>query len=168
MPAVIKNIALTDKPSGAGTSDVSITPDGGYALVRRDGEPNLAIFSLADGTRTDIPLPGQPTDLDLSADDVRHQIMHSLSNLSPRRAGDHRASPRNLLRRNATLYASLMNCCAERILCAGLTNPLHFAAGGCAASDHRIFIAENAAGLAPPTVNAQEECHAMDFNRRVP
>lgn len=67
-PMVIKNIALTDKPSGAGTSDVSITPDGSYALVRRDGELNLAVFSLADGTRTDVPLPAQPTDLDLSPD----------------------------------------------------------------------------------------------------
>jgi DNA-binding beta-propeller fold protein YncE len=67
-PAVIKNIALTDKPSGAGTTDVSITPDGSYALVRRDGELNLSVFSLADGTRTDVPLPAQPTDLDLSPD----------------------------------------------------------------------------------------------------
>jgi hypothetical protein len=61
-----------------------------------------------------------------------------------------------------------MNCCAERILCAGLTNPLHFAAGGCAASDDRIFIAENAACLAAATVNAKEESHAKDFNRRAP
>lgn len=67
-PAVIKNIALSDKPSGAGTTDVSITPDGSYALVRRDGDSNIAIFALADGTRTDVPLPAQPTDLDLSPD----------------------------------------------------------------------------------------------------
>jgi hypothetical protein len=61
-----------------------------------------------------------------------------------------------------------MNCCAERILCASLANPLHFAAGGCAASDHRILIAEKTASLAAATVNTQEECHAKDFNRRVP
>ncbi|MFO0761498.1 MAG: hypothetical protein U0359_33775 [Byssovorax sp.] len=67
-PMVTKNVALGDKPSPAGTQDVSITPDGAYALVRRDGEQSISIFSLADGTRTDIPLPALPTDLDLSVD----------------------------------------------------------------------------------------------------
>lgn len=68
-PAVIKNIALTDMPAaGASTTDVSITPDGAHALVRSDGQNKIAVFSLADGARTDVPLPGQPTDLDLSAD----------------------------------------------------------------------------------------------------
>lgn len=68
-PAVVKNIPLTDKPSmGTVPPDVSITPDGAYAIVRSEGQMSLGLFSLADGKRTDIPLPSQPTDLDLSAD----------------------------------------------------------------------------------------------------
>jgi DNA-binding beta-propeller fold protein YncE len=68
-PMVVKNVALSDKPADmAGTSDVSITPDGAYALVRRDGQEAISVFSLSDGSRTDVTLPGKPTDLDLSAD----------------------------------------------------------------------------------------------------
>lgn len=68
-PAVVKNIALGDSPSEpATTRDVSITPDGTYALVRREGKDVIDIFSLADGARTAVPLPGPATDLDLSAD----------------------------------------------------------------------------------------------------
>jgi len=68
-PKVVKNIKLSDQPVGdASTRDVAITPDGAHALVRRDGEKLINIFSLADGTRTDIGLPAAPTDLDLSAD----------------------------------------------------------------------------------------------------
>lgn len=67
--AVVKNIKLSDQPADpAQTSDVAITPDGSYALVRRDGQASIGIFSLADGSRTDVTLPAAPTDLDLSAD----------------------------------------------------------------------------------------------------
>jgi len=44
---------------GMAPPDVSITPDGAYALVRNDGQQSLGLFSLADGKRTDIPLPGR-------------------------------------------------------------------------------------------------------------
>lgn len=47
--------------------DVSFTPDGTYALVRRDGVTNVTIDSLVDGTLTTIPLPSAPTDLTVSA-----------------------------------------------------------------------------------------------------
>ena len=66
-PAVVKNVALGDT-MGETTRDVSITPDGSYALVRREGDASVGVFSLADGTRTDVTLPGAPTDLDLFAD----------------------------------------------------------------------------------------------------
>jgi hypothetical protein len=47
---------------------VAITPDGAYALVRRDGVAAVAIFSLVDGSRTDLLLPAPVTDMDLSSD----------------------------------------------------------------------------------------------------
>jgi hypothetical protein len=50
----------------SGTPDVSFTPDGKYALVRRDGLPNVTIDALADGSLTTIPLPSAPTDLTIS------------------------------------------------------------------------------------------------------
>ncbi len=53
-------------PVASGAPDVSFTPDGKYALVRRDGLSNVTIDSLADGTLTTIPLPSAPTDLTVS------------------------------------------------------------------------------------------------------
>lgn len=68
-PEVAQNIKLSDKPADdATTRDVAITPDGSYALVRRDGEAQIGVFSLADGARTDVLLPAPATDLDLSPD----------------------------------------------------------------------------------------------------
>lgn len=51
-------------PSGA--PDVSFTPDGAYALIRRDGLAAITIDSLADGTLTTVPLANAPTDLTVS------------------------------------------------------------------------------------------------------
>ncbi len=71
-PQVIKNIGLTDDPAvDVGTPDVSITPDGSYALVRREGQSTMSVFSLADGARTDVTLPAPATDLDLSPDGAK-------------------------------------------------------------------------------------------------
>ena len=68
-PTVTQNIKLSDQVADdATTRDVEITPDGSYALVRRDGEAQISVFSLADGARTDIALPAPATDLDLSPD----------------------------------------------------------------------------------------------------
>lgn len=68
-PTVVKNVALSDKPADPTvTTDVSITPDGAYALVRQDQATAINVFSLADGTRTDVALPAPATDLDLSVD----------------------------------------------------------------------------------------------------
>lgn len=68
-PAVTQNIKLSDKPADdATTRDVEITPDGSYALVRRDGEAQISVFSLDSGDRTDVALPAPATDLDLSPD----------------------------------------------------------------------------------------------------
>ncbi|HVY49580.1 MAG TPA: hypothetical protein VHB21_26990, partial [Minicystis sp.] len=68
-PAVVKNIALSDDPTeDATTRDVAITPDGGYAVVRRDGASALTVVALSDGTRVDVPLPAAATDMDLTTD----------------------------------------------------------------------------------------------------
>lgn len=64
---VTKNIPLSSAPlSDPGTRDVSITEDGRYALIRRDGSNVITGVELATGTRTDITLAGAVTDLDLS------------------------------------------------------------------------------------------------------
>ncbi len=65
-PAVVKNIAYAPVPPPV-APEVTITPDGAYALLR-SSQPSVGVLSLADGARVDVPLPGVPTDLDLSAD----------------------------------------------------------------------------------------------------
>jgi DNA-binding beta-propeller fold protein YncE len=66
-PAQTKNVAISDAPSeDPGTRDVSVTPDGAFALIRRDGSPVVTAVSLLVDTRTKLTLPGNVTDLDLS------------------------------------------------------------------------------------------------------
>jgi hypothetical protein len=66
-PHVTKNVAVSDAPNDdPGSRDVSVTPDGSVALIRRDGSPDLTAVSLDTGTRTTITLPGPVTDLDLA------------------------------------------------------------------------------------------------------
>jgi hypothetical protein len=66
-PRVAKNVALSDDPlDDPGTRDVSVTPDGAYALVRRDNRSDVTVVALESGTRTTVTLPGPVTDLDLS------------------------------------------------------------------------------------------------------
>jgi hypothetical protein len=68
-PAVLAHVALSDDPlEPIVARDVAITPDGAFALVRRDGDATVRIFSLPAGARTDVTLPGPVTDLDLSRD----------------------------------------------------------------------------------------------------
>jgi hypothetical protein len=49
----------------ATTRDVSVLPDGSYALVRHEGSAIVTLVKLADGTLSDVTLPGPVTDLDL-------------------------------------------------------------------------------------------------------
>ncbi len=66
-PKVDKNIAISATPTeDPGTRDVSITPDGTLALVRRDGVATISVVSLDTGTRTEVTLSGAVTDLDLT------------------------------------------------------------------------------------------------------
>jgi hypothetical protein len=59
---------LTD---AADTADVSITPDGKLAVVRRDGSAVIGVVDLASHARTDFALSGPVTDIDVSADGAR-------------------------------------------------------------------------------------------------
>lgn len=68
-PAVTRNIKLGADPAGdAVEQDVSITPDGAFALLRREGDSTVGVFSLDTGERTDVALSGPVTDLDLAPD----------------------------------------------------------------------------------------------------
>ncbi len=68
-PRVTGNVPLTDDPTeDADTRDVSITPNGRLAVVRREGSASLGIVDLATGTLGSIALSGAITDVDLTAD----------------------------------------------------------------------------------------------------
>jgi hypothetical protein len=68
-PALLRNVAVSDMPlNDSGARDVSITPDGSLALMRREGAAAITAVVLSTGARTQIPLPGVVTDLDLSED----------------------------------------------------------------------------------------------------
>ncbi len=68
-PRVVKNVPISDDPlADAGTRDVSVTPDGAWALIRRDGQAAITIVSLETEVRTKVVLSGPVTDLDLVED----------------------------------------------------------------------------------------------------
>ncbi|MET0592285.1 MAG: hypothetical protein ABW133_06275 [Polyangiaceae bacterium] len=53
-------------PPSSGKADVSITPDGAFAIFRREGSPAVTVLDLADGSRWSWTLSGPVTDLDLA------------------------------------------------------------------------------------------------------
>jgi hypothetical protein len=53
-------------PPQTGKADVSITPDGAFAIFRREGSAVVTVIDLADGSRWSWILPGPVTDLDLA------------------------------------------------------------------------------------------------------
>jgi hypothetical protein len=68
-PTVVQEEAVSaDLNESASARDVSILPDGSYALVRHEGSAIVTLVKLADGTRTEVTLPGPVTDLDLVSD----------------------------------------------------------------------------------------------------
>ena len=71
-PLVVKNVAIADDPlEDPGTRDVSITPEGTYAVIRRDDSPVITLVSLDTAKRTKVTLGGNCTDIDLSDDGKR-------------------------------------------------------------------------------------------------
>ena len=68
-PHVTGNVPLTDDPAeDADTRDVSITPDGRLAVVRREGSAAIGIVDLEAGTLGEIDLSGAVTDVDITTD----------------------------------------------------------------------------------------------------
>lgn len=64
-----RDVSLTDDPvAEQAARDVTVTPDGAYAVVRLDGQKTLGLVDLGTGLRNDVTLPDYVTDLDLSAD----------------------------------------------------------------------------------------------------
>ncbi len=53
-------------PVTSAPNDVSITPDGHFALVRRDYQPTIGVVDLASGNLTVVTLPANATDLTLT------------------------------------------------------------------------------------------------------
>jgi hypothetical protein len=68
-PSVAALLEVTDNPlEDPASRDVSVTPDGKTALVRRDGSMEVGFVSLDSGARSAVALPSFVTDLDLSPD----------------------------------------------------------------------------------------------------
>ncbi|MEO7037013.1 MAG: hypothetical protein ABI548_23875 [Polyangiaceae bacterium] len=68
-PHVLKEQPVTSDPNeDASTRDVSVTPDGSYALIRHDGSNLVTLLDLATGDLSPVSLPGAITDLDLAPD----------------------------------------------------------------------------------------------------
>jgi hypothetical protein len=66
-PQVLKEVAVSADPhEPASTRDVSVMPDGSYALVRREGSPFVTLVELASGDLSSVLLSGPVTDLDLA------------------------------------------------------------------------------------------------------
>jgi hypothetical protein len=71
-PRVLRDVAVTgDVTEAASARDVTVTPDGSLALVRRLDSPTVEVVSLAGEGTTEVTLPGPVTDLDLSPDGKR-------------------------------------------------------------------------------------------------
>jgi DNA-binding beta-propeller fold protein YncE len=71
-PRVSALVEVTDDPLESPASrDVTVTPDGELALVRRDGSNAVGLVELPGGARASVALSGAVTDLDLAADGSR-------------------------------------------------------------------------------------------------
>jgi hypothetical protein len=56
-PLVVKNVPISETPlEDPGTRDVSVTPDGSWALIRRDGDKNVGLVSLVTDARVKVEL----------------------------------------------------------------------------------------------------------------
>jgi hypothetical protein len=66
-PKVLRNVNIADNPlEDPGTRDVSVTPSGQLAFVRRDGSAAITVVNLDQDVRATVTLSGIVTDLDLS------------------------------------------------------------------------------------------------------
>jgi len=67
-PRLSRNVAVSDTPNeDPGSRDVSVTPDGKVALIRREASAIVTAVTLETGARSSITLGGPVTDLDLDS-----------------------------------------------------------------------------------------------------
>ena len=78
-PSVARDIAVTADPTeAASVRDVTVTPDGAFALVRRENQSSVNVVSLTGGASVSVTLPGPVTDLDLSPQgDVAYAVVRA-------------------------------------------------------------------------------------------
>ena len=83
-PLVVQNVAISDAPNEEPSSrDVSVTPNGNVALIRRAASPAITAVALDTGTRVTITLPAAVTDLDLNdAGDRAVAVIRSTSQIA--------------------------------------------------------------------------------------
>jgi hypothetical protein len=68
-PRVDRDVLLSDNPAhDTAAREVVMTPDGEYALVRREGSASITVVTMASGARVEVTLPGPVSDLDLTGD----------------------------------------------------------------------------------------------------
>ncbi len=67
-PAVDRDVPMSTNPLAQPARDVTVTPDGSYALVRRHGSSDVTLVELQSGQLENITLSGPVTDLDLTED----------------------------------------------------------------------------------------------------
>ena len=109
-PRVSKNVIITDDATeNVDTRDVSLTPNGGLAVIRREGNAAIGIVDLATSVRSTITLSGPVTDLDLTSDGkravavVRDTAEVAILPLDARRAQQRGRHPRHRHRRDGRL-----------------------------------------------------------------
>jgi hypothetical protein len=69
---VLRDVPITTNPTeSASARDVTVTPDGSFAFVRREGSARVDMISLSDGSMRSVTLRAPVTDLDLSPDGTR-------------------------------------------------------------------------------------------------
>jgi hypothetical protein len=67
-PVAARHISVVDTGAGDAAADVSITPDGRLAVVRREGRASFGIVDLATGEEQTVPAASPVTDVDLTDD----------------------------------------------------------------------------------------------------
>jgi hypothetical protein len=84
-PRVVRDVPVTLDPSEAASArDVTVTADGEFAFVRREGRREVEIVSLDDGRTRKVTLPAAVTDLDLSPDG---KLAFAVARFEPASAG---------------------------------------------------------------------------------
>ena len=70
-PVAARHIPVVDTGDGDSAADISITPDGRLAVVRREGRASFGIVDLGTGEEQTVPAASPVTDVDLTDDGAR-------------------------------------------------------------------------------------------------